>query len=333
MAELTDDQLALLDEIYFDKGIAVGRDKLFYFLNYYYQEFGITKRQVEYYLKRNPTHQINSRQYQSVHIKSILAKRPYDILQMDLIDYSNKQAQNFRYILTVIDVFSRYAWTKRITAKTDDKVVAALKSILESMGNVPIKRIMSDHGSEFNNALMKELLDEHDIKHILGIAGLPEVQGIIERFNGSLKSLLDKYQQINGRSWTRNLKYCTEIYNKTLHSSLQMTPEMALHLDNDGRRELYKRMKSKGIDRAIKKVVAQSSNAQVDLKVGDKVRLKIRKGKLDKYSVNNWTEELYKVIKITNPRHIYNVERYTIEDENGNVLKKRVREDLLKVEV
>src|SRR5690348_16908874 len=58
---------------------------------------------------------------------------------------------NVRYILTVIDCFSRYAWAVPVKGKTGDTVLDAIKSIILVSGLKPT-RLWIDHGKEFANS-------------------------------------------------------------------------------------------------------------------------------------------------------------------------------------
>jgi len=329
--ELSDDQKAFLDQLYFENGVTTGRDKLFYYIKNNHPEFGLTRAQIEYYLKRNEYHQINSRQFKSIHIRPIMSKKPFNLLQMDLIDYARKNTM-YNYVLCVVDVFSRYAWTRRLTSKEDDTVLAGLESIINDIGDQDIKIIMSDRGKEFENKAMNEYLRDKGIKHIISIGGVPECQAIVERFNKTLKGLLARFSQINGYLWSTNLAQCTKIYNKTYHRTIGMTPELAIGLDNDAQKELYERVEKIVMKRVVKNVSAANDNLQNNISVGDFVRRKMIKKGLEKHNVDNWSKEKYTVVKITQPRKIYNVIRYTLEDVDGNILKQLVRGDILKIE-
>ena len=72
---------------------------------------------------------------------------------MDLLDIHqlSRQNKNFRFILVVLDIFSRFAWARPLKDKTGTRVAAALQDIITTSGRKP-KRIWSDRGTEFYNA-------------------------------------------------------------------------------------------------------------------------------------------------------------------------------------
>jgi transposase InsO family protein len=87
-----------------------------------------------------------------------------DTFQTDLIDLPSLSQANdsFRYILVVIDCFSKYVWARALKSKSSDSVLSAIKNIFES-GRIP-NRIQSDAGSEFINSHVKQYFNKLKIK-------------------------------------------------------------------------------------------------------------------------------------------------------------------------
>ena len=75
-----------------------------------------------------------------------------EIHQLDLADLSNLSKYNngVRYLLTWIDVFSKYAWVIPLKNKTGKALVKAFKTNIESSGRPPVM-IHTDKGTEFTN--------------------------------------------------------------------------------------------------------------------------------------------------------------------------------------
>jgi IS30 family transposase len=81
---------------------------------------------------------------------------------LEMADVSNIRSsnQNYKYLLFVIDVFSRYLWIQLITEKTSKSVINALKVVLRSR---KLNSIKSDKGSEFKNKEVRSFLKKEDI--------------------------------------------------------------------------------------------------------------------------------------------------------------------------
>ena len=82
-----------------------------------------------------------------------------DTLQADLVEmipYA-KQNNGMKYILTVINIFSKKGYARPVKDKSGPVVTKAMESILKSMGH-PIHNLHVDNGKEFYNKPMKNLL-------------------------------------------------------------------------------------------------------------------------------------------------------------------------------
>ena len=78
---------------------------------------------------------------------------------MQLIRRLNK---GFRFLLCVIDIFSKYAWIVPLKDKKGVSIVNAFQKILDKSGRKPNK-IWVDKGSEFYNNSFKKWLTVNDI--------------------------------------------------------------------------------------------------------------------------------------------------------------------------
>ena len=74
----------------------------------------------------------------------------YDQWQADLCDVSNLKTHNsgYRYLLTVIDVFSKVAHVRPLKTKTGRELVKAFEDILQHSPRAP-RKLQTDKGSEF----------------------------------------------------------------------------------------------------------------------------------------------------------------------------------------
>ena len=127
---------------------------------------------------------------------------------------------NFNYILTVIDVLSKYAWAIPIKRKTGDFVVEAFKKIFKERKP---KLLQTDHGSEFIGKKTQALFQENDIKWF-ETYNTVKAQ-IVERFNRTLKDRMYKYFTANDtKRWVDVLPDLVYNYNNSYHRSIKMTP-------------------------------------------------------------------------------------------------------------
>ena len=73
-----------------------------------------------------------------------------------------------RYIMVVVDDFTRYTWVILLKSKLDaPKHIEALCIGLQNEKNMKINRIRSDHGKEFENSYMKSFCTRSGISQEL----------------------------------------------------------------------------------------------------------------------------------------------------------------------
>ena len=86
-------------------------------------------------------------------------------LQADLIDYLPLKAENdgYRYLLVVVDCFSRKAWVEPLRTKSGLEVLDGFKAILSRCGFIP-QKLQTDLGKEFYNAPMQQYLQSAGIQ-------------------------------------------------------------------------------------------------------------------------------------------------------------------------
>ena len=106
---------------------------------------------------------------------------------MQLISKFNK---GFRFLLCVIDIFSKYAWVVPLKDKKGVSIVNAFQKILDDSNRKPNK-IWVDKGSEFCNSSFKKWLKDNDIEmYSLHNEGKSVVA---DRFIRTLKTKIYKY--------------------------------------------------------------------------------------------------------------------------------------------
>ena len=82
-----------------------------------------------------------------------------DLADMQLISKFNK---GFRFLLCVIDIFSKYAWVVPLKDKKGVSIVDAFQKILDDSNRKPNK-IWVDKGSEFYNSSFKKWFKDNEI--------------------------------------------------------------------------------------------------------------------------------------------------------------------------
>ena len=123
----------------------------------------------------------------------------------------SEENKGFRYILNVVDVFSKYAWSIPLKDKTGKTVLDAFKQIVESSQRQPT-HIWVDQGKEFYNRNMDEWIKE---KKIIRYSTFGEHKSaVVERFNRTLKTnMWKRFTAENTRNWIDMLDNLLLDYN------------------------------------------------------------------------------------------------------------------------
>ena len=122
-----------LYDLYYNKKFMTGRDSMFNYVRNTLKNTQISRRYIAAFLAKQETHQLNTQRKNATNIRPIITNRVASMLQMDLIDFSNKPSNGYRYILNVIDTFSRKIWLNEIRKKDIKSVIPALNNIVQDI--------------------------------------------------------------------------------------------------------------------------------------------------------------------------------------------------------
>ena len=180
--------------------------------------------------------------------------------------------------------------------------------------------LQSDLGKEFKNTEVKKVTEQYNYNHTFGLPGKPQGQGMVERFNRTIKKALRQWlistDNVNWNKALNNLVNGEKGYNKQRHSSIGMSPEKALNgvMSND--QEVIKNIKDQMIKRTIgSDKFKRSPSEWNDIAVGDIVRLRLYPG-LRKL-VFAWTMQVFRVTKVIKSKFT----RRTIAKDGGEDLQ------------
>ena len=155
--------------------------------------------------------------------RRVIANHIDEIWCSDLVEMQqfSKWNKGYRYLLMVLDVFSKYGWIIPLKDKKGETVMNAFKIILKE-GRKP-HYLWTDKGKEYYNKHVKELLDKNKIT--LYSTENEEKSSVCERWNRTIKSKMWKQFTVQGNTmYLDMLPKILKQYNNTKHSSIKMTP-------------------------------------------------------------------------------------------------------------
>lgn len=229
--------------------------------------------------------------------------------QADLADMSLLQTQNrgTRFLLTVIDVFSKFAFVRPLKRKTGEELTEAFASILKESGRKP-QQLQTDKGTEFKNRAFQSFLAREDIRFYTSEDPVTKA-AVVERFNRTLKGRLYRYMtHMNSKTYVNRLQDVVASYNATFHRSIGTQPRL---VTPDTEAKVYDRLYGQKFrERAIKR-------RKPKFTVGDRVRLAAERKTFQRGFLPGWTREIFLVYRRENT-HPY---VYRVRDQNGERIR------------
>ena len=225
-----------------------------------------------------------------------------DTWAADLVEMGSLSEWNegVRYLLMVIDIFSKYGWIQMLKNKKGESVAEAFKSIFRE-GRKP-KKLWIDKGKEFWNKEVKAVMDANGVERYS--TENEEKSAVVERWNRTIKERMWKmFSARNEMIYVDKLQDILVSYNHTKHSSIGMTPVQASRPKNE--RKVFAKLYEKELWRKRK---------LPKFKVGDKVRITVKKKNFEKGFTPKWTEEVFVVKKVLFTKPV----TYKLEDLMGD---------------
>ncbi|RWR99462.1 integrase core domain-containing protein-like protein [Dinothrombium tinctorium] len=195
---------------------------------------------------------------------------------------SNK---GYKYIITIIDCFSKYAYAYPLKTKGANEVTNIFKKLFLE---VCLEKLRTDRGKEFENKLFETLLNKYDVNFFTSKDDKIKC-AIVERFNRSLKSKMFKYFTSKGtRKYIDILQDLVTSYNNITHRTIKMRP-VDVNVENE-EEVFFNTYKATSVRELVKKSFSKSK-----FKDGDKVRIRYKLNPFDKGYNPNWTDSVYTV--------------------------------------
>ena len=227
---------------------------------------------------------------------------------IDLLDRSSlaKYNKNYKFIFTIIDNHTKFAWAIPLKDKSGKSTTTAFKKLIETSKRKP-EKVWSDRGKEFYNKTFLDFLKQNEIQIYSTHSDLKAV--FVERFNRTLLDLIKEPMYIEGKAcWLNHINSALDKYNNRVHTTTRMTPFEASN-------------------KPIDPPTFVNKPKQPKFQVGDYVRVPDKRNIYSKGYTTNWNRELFKIQKInpTNPI------TYTLEDENNEqIAGKYYEQELLR---
>lgn len=237
------------------------------------------QKQEAYTLHRNRILRFKRRCYNLTNID--------DLWQIDLIDFQSLSRKNrgYKFILAVIDCFSKYSWCIPLKNKTSGEVTRAFEKIFCLTTRRPIS-VASDAGKEFLNTRFKTFLKTHEV-NFYTMNDPATKASICERFIRTIKSIIFRYFTFKKTNvYIDVLDELVNIYNSKYHRTIKMSPA---DVNEKNILNVWINIQKSQKNYTDKKPLVQ---------IGNFVRMAITKKIFDKGYRQKWSEEIFVVSKV-----------------------------------
>lgn len=266
----------------------------------------ISHKKVTSWLEKERPYTLHKPVRYNFHRRRVIVGGLHEQWQADLVDLSKfaKENDNYRYLITVIDVFSKYAYVRPLLNKKGNTIKHVFAKIFKE-GRTP-RSIQCDKGGEFINGTFQSFLKEQGIS--LFTSQNEDIKAcIVERFNRTLQQKM--YRVFTARHSHKYIDVLPNIvatYNVSYHRSIGMPPREVTH---DNSEVVWHRLYSP-------REKDWSTPSEV-LDKNDHVRISKARKTFHKGYLPQWSEEIFRVDHLCKTNPI----TYVIKDVRGRIIE------------
>ena len=156
-------------------------------------------------------------------LRSPQVTRPFECVHTDLVGPLPVNTQGNKYIVTFIDVLTRFAVATPIPNKTAETVARAIFEKLFCVYGI-CENLVSDNGTEYTNDLLDRALKYMKVTHRKVTCYRPSANGVIENLNKTLMNILRSQVSQDETEWDRNICLSVFSYNVGHNRTIKDSP-------------------------------------------------------------------------------------------------------------
>jgi hypothetical protein len=281
------------------------------------RDAGISRSQVETFLHDQHTYSLHKQARRNFARNKTYVRGIDEQWQADLADMQSlaKHNHGFKYLLTVIDVFSKFAWVIPIKDKRANTLVGAFNLLFQKSSPRIPRKVQTDKGKEFLNGPVKDFLAKMKI-HLFSSES-DKKAAIVERFNRTLKHRIWRvFSHRRSFRYDDVLQSVVDAYNKSFHRSIGMSP-ISVRAKDENR--IWRRLYGDCGDSSLKNNNHKVKKLSTD---GQMVRISKVKGEFEKGYLPNWSEEHFHIDsnapKNGSPKKVYKIKDHSGEEIKGS---------------
>jgi transposase InsO family protein len=152
-----------------------------------------------------------------------LVGEPWERVSVDITGPHPMSSRGNKYILTLVDHFSKWAEAIPLPNHKAPTVARALMTHVFARFGAP-RQLLTDRGTEFESELFRELMKLMEIDKLRTTAYKPSTNGVVERFHRTLNSMLGKVVSDSHRNWDECVPQVLAAYRASPHASTGFSP-------------------------------------------------------------------------------------------------------------
>jgi len=156
-------------------------------------------------------------------LQAMCVGAPWERLAIDITGPHPLSGKGNKFIITVIDHFTKYAFAFPVRNHEARTVAKYLVERIFLVYGVPLQ-LLSDRGAEFEGHMFKEICELLGVDKLRTTAYKPSTNGALERMHRTLNTMLGKIVDEKQKDWDKHVAYVMTAYNATVHSATGFTP-------------------------------------------------------------------------------------------------------------
>lgn len=261
----------------------------------------ISIEKIKKFLEDKKVHQLNRKIKRPKKYNTIISHSILSNMQMDIMIYDRYEFNKYKYILNIVDVYSRYAFSFALTNREINNMINKLQTLFDKIGYP--KNINCDN--EFNTIAFNNFAKKNNINMYFSYPNEPNKNSIVERFNRTLADMLQRVRIGSGNyDWNNYLDEVVKTYNNMEHRTIQAKPIDIWNGEKEPKQKIIK--------------------LNMKYKIGDHVRIVLDKGVFNKGDNVQVSKTIYIIKGIEKNRYVIS--------EGNTELERRYKEyELIKV--
>ena len=166
---------------------------------------------------------VNNRHHKILPIRQpVISKVPFSEIAIDFIGPLEICSNGDRFIISVIDMSTRYACAYSLPNQTAECALNILLKRIFCTYGLP-KIMISDCGKQFKSKLFEDFCNKHNIVQRFTSPWHPQSNGVCERFHGTLFSKIRKLFLEHNTMWNENIEFALCSYNSAIQDSTKFS--------------------------------------------------------------------------------------------------------------